>query len=98
MAGLASKPWRHPNLFTKWKRQAAEMMVDLFSGRARGRETNRSAVATSMPLVTSVITAILSLGESTYPLPTFPMNANPNRVSRGEELLTGYCRIRALAS
>ena len=50
MAGLASEPGRHPNLITKWKHQAAEMVVDLFSGRARGREANRSAVATLMPL------------------------------------------------
>ncbi len=38
LAELASRHRVHPNLITKWKRQATEGMVDVFSGKPSGRD------------------------------------------------------------
>ncbi len=40
----ASEPAQgHPNLITKWKRQASEGMVDVFSGKPAGRDGSHEA-------------------------------------------------------
>ncbi len=41
LAELASRHKVHPNLITKWKRQATEGMVDVFSGKQAGRDGSR---------------------------------------------------------
>ena len=38
LAELAGRHKVHPNLITKWKRQASEGMVDVFSGKKGARE------------------------------------------------------------
>ncbi len=38
LAELASKYGVHPNLITKWKRQAVEGMTEIFSGRTAPRD------------------------------------------------------------
>ncbi len=40
---LASRHRIHPNLITKWKRQATEGMVDVFSGKPSGRDGSHEA-------------------------------------------------------
>ncbi len=41
LAELASRHKVHPNLITKWKRQATERMVDVVSGKQVGRDGSR---------------------------------------------------------
>ena len=43
LAELSSRHKVHPNLITKWKRQASEGMVDVFSGKPAGRESSHEA-------------------------------------------------------
>ncbi len=43
LAELAGRHKVHPNLITKWKRQGAEGMVDVFSGKQGGREASHEA-------------------------------------------------------
>jgi transposase len=43
LAELASRHKVHPNLITKWKRQATEGMVDVFSGKPAGRDVSHEA-------------------------------------------------------
>jgi transposase len=38
LAELAARHGVHPNLITKWKRQAAEGMVEVFSGKPARRD------------------------------------------------------------
>ncbi len=40
LAELATRHKVHPNLITKWKRQAAEGMVEVFSGKVGRRDAN----------------------------------------------------------
>ncbi len=42
-AELAARHKVHPNLITKWKRQAAEGLVDVFSGKTVGRDASHEA-------------------------------------------------------
>ncbi len=39
---LAGRHKVHPNLITKWKRQAGEGMVEVFSGKQGGREASHA--------------------------------------------------------
>ncbi len=41
LAELAGRHKVHPNLITKWKRQASEGMVDVFSGKKGARDGSR---------------------------------------------------------
>ncbi len=43
LAELASRHKVHPNLITKWKRQASEGMVDVFSGKKGVRDGSHEA-------------------------------------------------------
>ncbi len=43
LAELAGRHKVHPNLITKWKRQATEGMVDVFSGKPSGRDGSHEA-------------------------------------------------------
>ena len=43
LAELSSRHKVHPNLITKWKRQASEGMVDVFSGKPAGRDSSHEA-------------------------------------------------------
>ncbi len=43
LAELASRHGVHPNLITKWKRQATEGMVDVFSSKPAAREGSHEA-------------------------------------------------------
>jgi transposase len=43
LAELASRHKAHPNLITKWKRQATEGMVDVFSGKKGARDGSHEA-------------------------------------------------------
>ncbi len=43
LAELAGRHKVHPNLITKWKRQASEGMVDVFSGKRAGRDGSHEA-------------------------------------------------------
>lgn len=43
LAELAARHGVHPNLITKWKRQAAEGMVEVFSGNPARRDGAREA-------------------------------------------------------
>jgi len=43
LAELAGRHKVHPNLITKWKRQGAEGMVEVFSGKKGGREASHEA-------------------------------------------------------
>ncbi len=43
LAELAGRHKVHPNLITKWKRQAGEGMVEVFSGKQGGREASHEA-------------------------------------------------------
>jgi transposase len=43
LAELSTRYKVHPNLITKWKRQAAEGMVDVFSGKPGRREASHEA-------------------------------------------------------
>ncbi len=43
LAELASRHKVHPNLITKWKRQATEGMVDVFSGKQGTRDGSHEA-------------------------------------------------------
>ena len=43
LAELAGRHKVHPNLITKWKRQASSGMVDVFSGKKGGREGSHEA-------------------------------------------------------
>ena len=43
LAELASRHKVHPNLITKWKRQASEGMVGVFSGKAAGPDRSHEA-------------------------------------------------------
>ncbi len=43
LAELASRHKVHPNLITKWKRQATEGMVDVFSAKQAGRDGSHEA-------------------------------------------------------
>ncbi len=40
LAELAGRHKVHPNLITKWKRQASEGMVDVFSGKQGARDSS----------------------------------------------------------
>ncbi len=40
LAELAGRHKVHPNLITKWKRQASEGMVDVFSGKKGARDSS----------------------------------------------------------
>ena len=40
LAELAGRHKVHPNLITKWKRQAGDRMVDVFSSKKGGREAS----------------------------------------------------------
>ncbi len=46
LAELASRHKVHPNLITKWKRQASEGMVEVFSGKNAGTSRKRSSART----------------------------------------------------
>ena len=43
LAELAARHRVHPNLITKWKRQAGEGMVEVFSGQPARRDRAREA-------------------------------------------------------
>jgi len=43
LAELASRHKVHPNLIAKWKRQASEGMVDVFSGKKGARDGSHEA-------------------------------------------------------
>ncbi len=43
LAELATRHKVHPNLIAKWKRQASEGMVDVFSGKPSGRDGSHEA-------------------------------------------------------
>ncbi len=43
LAELAGRHKVHPNLITKWKHQAGEGMVEVFSGKKGGREASHEA-------------------------------------------------------
>jgi len=43
LAELASRHKVHPNLITKWKRQATAGMVDVFSGKRAGGDGSHEA-------------------------------------------------------
>jgi transposase len=43
LAELSARHKVHPNLITKWKRQAAEGMVGVFSGKQGGRDVSHEA-------------------------------------------------------
>ena len=43
LAELAGRQKVHPNLITKWKRQAAAGMVDVFSGKSGRRDSGHEA-------------------------------------------------------
>ncbi len=43
LAELAGRYKVHPNLITKWKRQGAAGMVEVFSGKQGGREASHEA-------------------------------------------------------
>ena len=43
LAELSARHKVHPNLITKWKRQAAEGMVDVFSGKPGRRDGSHEA-------------------------------------------------------
>jgi transposase len=43
LAELASRHKVHPNLITKWKRQASEGMVDVFTGKPGARDGSHEA-------------------------------------------------------
>ena len=43
LAELAGRHKVHPNLITKWKRQGAAGMVEVFSGKQGGREASHEA-------------------------------------------------------
>ncbi len=48
LAELAARYKVHPNLITKWKRQGAEGMVEVFSGKKGGREASHEAEVTAL--------------------------------------------------
>ncbi len=43
LAEFAARHKVHPNLITKWKRQASEGMVDVFTGKPAGRDGSHEA-------------------------------------------------------
>ena len=43
LSELAARHRVHPNLITKWKRQAGEGLVDIFSGKKLGRDASQEA-------------------------------------------------------
>ncbi len=43
LAALSARYKVHPNLITKWKRQAGEGMVDVFTGKPGARDGSREA-------------------------------------------------------
>jgi len=48
LAELAGRHKVPPNLLTKWKRQGAEGMVEVFSGKQGGREASHEAEVTAL--------------------------------------------------
>ncbi len=48
LAELAARHKVHPNLITKWKRQAGEGLVGIFSGQQGGRDVSHEAEITTL--------------------------------------------------
>ncbi len=48
LAELAGRHKVHPNLITKWKRQAGEGLVGIFSGQQGGRDASHEAEVTAL--------------------------------------------------
>ncbi len=48
LAELAARHQVHPNLITKWKRQAGEGLAGIFSGQQGGRDVNHEAEVTAL--------------------------------------------------
>ncbi len=48
LAELAARHKVHPNLITKWKRQAGEGLVGIFSGKQGGRDASHEAEITAL--------------------------------------------------
>ena len=48
LAELAARHKVHPNLITKWKRQASEGMVDVFSGKKGARDSSHKVEITAL--------------------------------------------------
>ncbi len=48
LAELAARHKVHPNLITKWKRQAGEGLAGIFSGQQGGRDASHEAQITAL--------------------------------------------------
>ncbi len=48
LAELAARHKVHPNLITKWKRQAGEGLAGIFSGQRGGRDVSHEAEITAL--------------------------------------------------
>ncbi len=48
LAELAARHKVHPNLITKWKRQAGDGLAGIFSGRQGGRNASHEAEITAL--------------------------------------------------
>ena len=59
MAELASRYDIHPNMITKWKRQAGEGLVGIFSGQARELTGAKRGVGTLISRVTGESSAVI---------------------------------------